>query len=143
MKLVKIIYKLRLSDGDKCARESIFSSGPEMCAKSYIYIFFDIMLGKMFIVHVCGVYGSPSSSVHRTAWLAVHTNHKSFYSSLTLCARLKEREHEKTYTITDEVNKNRKQNPKTNWKRALARVRERPYPSAYVSTTNFVWKQTY
>lgn len=104
------------------ARESIFSSGPK-CVQSRTFVCFDIMLGKMFIVHVytvCAVcvYGSLSSVPVYSIAHSTPTNHKSFYSLLTLRAR-EGREGENMHN-----NRWRKQKSK-NQLETCARARER------------------
>lgn len=119
MKLVKIIYKLRLSDDDKL-REHFLKPARCVCVCAKSYIFLDIMLGKCssytstrYIIWIC-----LDVCTHCTAWHTVPTNHKSFYSLLTLCASARESdyEHEKTYTPN---NRRRKEKSKTKSKDQL------------------------
>lgn len=107
MKLVKIIYKLRLSDGDKCASEIIFSSGPEMCAKSYMFTSFSLRL-SISCWEKCSSYaftvnmGSRSPSVQHGIQHKI--NHNSFYSLLIPSTRVNEHIHKNRWKKTKSKN---------------------------------------
>lgn len=75
------------------ARESIFSSGPRNVCKVVHSYTFRYHAGKnVHRTRMRCVYMDLAVPAHCTAWQTVQTNHKSFYSLLTLCARVSERE---------------------------------------------------